>query len=61
MAAWGGRDPATHLRRQQTINAEGGGRRAEEHHLRSESTNPVHGELHPVDDLVIQGILVGKL
>jgi repressor LexA len=39
--------------------AEAGGR--EEHHLRSESTNPVHGEIYPVHELVIQGVLVGKL
>ena len=31
------------------------------HHLRSESTNPAHGELYPAHDLVIQGVLVGKL
>ena len=41
--------------------AEGGGRKVEGHHLRSESTNPVHGELYPAHDLVIQGVVVGKL
>ena len=29
--------------------------------LRSESTNPNHGEIHPTHDLVIQGVFVGKL
>ena len=42
----------------------GGSRRrggAAGHHLRSESTNPTHGELYPAHDLVIQGVVVGKL
>ena len=40
----------------------GGSRRGTDgHHLRSESTNPVHGELYPAHDLVIQGVVVGKL
>ena len=30
-------------------------------HLRSESTNPVYKEIYPAHDLVIQGVLVGKL
>ena len=29
--------------------------------LKSESTNPAHGEIYPAHDLVIQGVLVGKL
>ena len=29
--------------------------------LKSESTNPAHGEIHPTHDLVIQGVFVGKL
>ena len=41
--------------------AEGGRRKAEGYHLCSESTNPVHGELYPAHDLVIQGVVVGKL
>ena len=55
--AEGGRRRAEGGRRK----AEGGGRKAEGHHLRSESTNPVHGELYPAHDLVIQGVVVGKL
>ena len=29
--------------------------------LKSESTNPAHGEIHPAHELVIQGVFVGKL
>lgn len=29
--------------------------------LKSESTNPAHGEIYPAHELVIQGVLVGKL
>ena len=29
--------------------------------LKSESTNPTHGEIHPTHDLVIQGVFIGKL
>ena len=29
--------------------------------LKSESTNPAHGEIHPTHDLVIQGVFIGKL
>ncbi len=38
-----------------------GKRGARGHHLRSESTNPVHGEIYPAHDLVIQGVVLGKL
>ena len=37
------------------------GRRPGRAFLKSESTNPVHGEIHPAHDLVIQGVFVGKL
>ncbi len=30
-------------------------------HLRSESSNPIYKEIYPAHDLVIQGVLVGKL
>lgn len=30
-------------------------------HLRSESTNPRHGTLHPREELIIQGILIGVI
>ena len=30
-------------------------------HLRSESSNPVYKEIYPAHDLVIQGVVVGKL
>ena len=29
--------------------------------LKSESTNPAHGEIYPAHELVIQGVFVGKL
>ena len=30
-------------------------------YLQSESTNPAHGEIHPTLDLMIQGVVVGKI
>ena len=30
-------------------------------YLQSESTNPAHGEIHPTLDLMIQGVLIGKI
>ena len=48
-------DGETCLKRLKTRKRAGGA------FLKSESNNPVHGEIHPAHELVIQGVFVGKL
>ena len=48
-------DGETCLKRLKTRKRAGGA------FLKSESTNPAHGEIHPAHELVIQGVFVGKL
>ena len=49
-------DGETCLKRLKVRKRRGGGA-----FLKSESTNPAHGEIHPGHELVIQGVFVGKL